>query len=127
MNNETETLSCNVTLTWSASTDKGCPLTMYSVHHIQMQPPEKETTWHEVNITDIMETRHDLFLRCGRVYMIEMYAWNELGRSGSSNVWIIKTMSGRLISVDNWNSFLCRKDPISSWSPFVSTGYNVFV
>ena len=90
----TETVSCDVNLTWSTPLDNGCPLTRYSVYYKWFQPREPGAPWNEVKITDVLRTHHILLLRCDQQYLIEMSAWNELGESGRSKTWITKTISG---------------------------------
>jgi len=89
---ETKSLACDVNVIWSPPADHGCPLTMYSIYHQQIQTPE--IGWHQTNVTNVMATNFTVTLECGRQYSIEMSAWNELGESDRSRTWIIKTMSG---------------------------------
>ena len=93
-------LGCKANLTWSTSVNNGCPLTMYSVYHQQLQPRETGAIWHEINITDVLKTSHVLLLKCDTQHIIEMSAWNELGKSDRSKTWIIKTLSG---GFENWH------------------------
>ncbi|XP_078365914.1 uncharacterized protein LOC144650130 [Oculina patagonica] len=92
-NKETETLRCDVNLTWNPPEDNGCQLTMYSIYYQQIQPRETGTPWYQVNVTKIMRTRFTISLACGRQYKVEMSAWNGLGESDRSRPWIIKTIS----------------------------------
>ena len=96
-NKEKESLTCDVNVIWSPSADHGCPLTMYSIYHQQIQAPEMG--WYQINVTNLMATNFTATLACGRQYTIEMSAWNELGESGRSRTWIIKTMSGTLTNI----------------------------
>ena len=96
-NKETEALSCNVNLTWSTPVDNGCPLTMYSIYYRQIQPRVTGAPWDSINITNILDTRYFLSLRCDTQYMIEVSAWNELGQSDRSKAWVIKTSSGMFL------------------------------
>ena len=89
---EPESLACDVDVIWSPPADHGCPLTMYSIYHQQIQAPEMG--WYQINVTNVMVTNFTVTLACGRQYTIEMSAWNELGESGRSRTWIIKTVSG---------------------------------
>ena len=91
---ETETLSCNVTLTWSPQTDNGCPLTMYSIYYRQIQPREIGESWCQVNVSNVKETKYTVSLACDRQYTVEMSAWNEVGQSGRSRPWIVTTITG---------------------------------
>lgn len=97
INKETESLTCDVNVMWSPPADHGCPLTMYSIYHQQIQAPE--LGWFQTNVTNVMATNLTVTLACGKQYLIEMSAWNELGESGRSRKWIIKTMSG---TFTNW-------------------------
>ena len=85
-------MSCDVNVIWSRSVDHGCPLTMYSIYHQEIQAPEMG--WNQINVSNITATNFTVILACGRQYTIEMSAWNELGESGRSRKWIINTMSG---------------------------------
>lgn len=96
-NKETESLTCNVNVIWSPPADSGCPLTMYSIYHQQIQAPEMG--WYQINVTNAMATNFTVTLECGRQYTIEMSAWNELGQSGRSRTWIIKTVSGTFTNI----------------------------
>ncbi|XP_068670007.1 uncharacterized protein [Montipora foliosa] len=95
INTETEILGCKAKLTWNTPVNNGCPLTMYSVYHQQLQPRETGAIWHEINITDVLKTSHVLLLKCDTQHIIEMSAWNELGKSDRSKTWIIKTLSDK--------------------------------
>ena len=96
-NKETESLACDVNVIWSTPADHGCPLTRYSIYHQQI--PSPETDWYQINVTNVMATNFTVTLACGRQYTIEMSAWNELGESGRSRKWIIKTMSGTFTNI----------------------------
>ena len=96
-NKETESLTCDVNVIWSTPADHGCPLTMYSIYHQQI--PSPEMGWYQINVTNVMATNFTVTLACGRQYTIEMSAWNELGESGRSRKWIIKTMSGTFTNI----------------------------
>ena len=105
-NEETELSTCNVNVIWSPPADHGCPLTMYSIYHRQIQAPE--TGWNQINVTNVMATNFTVTLACGRQHAIEMSAWNELGESSRSRPWIIKTMSGTLTNISYcWSSPVC--------------------
>ena len=99
---ETKTLRCDVNLTWSPSADNGCPLTMYSIYYQQIQSRETGESWYQVNVSNhdnIMETNYTISLACDRQYKVEISAWNELGESGRSRPWIIKTISGTFVTI----------------------------
>ena len=96
-NKETESLTCDINVIWSPPADHGCPLTMYSIYHQQIQAPEMG--WNQVNVTNVMATNFTVTLACGRQHTIEMSAWNELGESARSRTWIIKTMSGTFTNI----------------------------
>lgn len=102
-NEEAQTVSCNVSLTWSTPVDNGCALTMYSVYYQQIQPREAGAPWYEINITDVLRTRYVLPLRCDTQYTIEMSAWNELGQSERSRKWIMQTTSGKFHTIPTLN------------------------
>ncbi|KAL9976606.1 hypothetical protein ACROYT_G013927 [Oculina patagonica] len=91
---ETESLTCNVNLTWSPPDDNGCQLTLYSIYYQQIQPQVTGAHWHQVNVMDIMKTRLTISLACDKQYKVEMSAWNRLGQSDRSKPWMIKTKSG---------------------------------
>ena len=91
---KSEKLSCNASLVWSKPANNGCPLTMYSVYYRQIQPRDTGNPWYEINITDVSRTRHALSLQCDTQYMIEISAWNELGKSDRSNTWLTTINSG---------------------------------
>ena len=97
VNEGTESLTCDINVIWSPPADHGCPLTMYSIYHKQIQPTEMG--WYQINVTNVMATNFTVTLACGRQYAIEMSAWNELGESGRSRKWIIKTMSGTFTNI----------------------------
>jgi len=97
-NKETESLTCDVNVIWSPPADHGCPLTMYSIYHQQIQAPE--IGWHQTNVTNVMATNFTVTLTCERQYAIEMSAWNELGESDRSRTWIIKTISGKFTNIN---------------------------
>lgn len=98
LSQETKTVSCNVNVTWSTPyNDGGCPLTIYSVYYLEMEAYLSGARWHEVNITDVLKTHYVLRLSCGTQYVIEMSAWNELGKSDRSKNWIVKTKSGKFL------------------------------
>ena len=88
---ETETVDCDVNVTWMKPVDNGCPLTMYSVYYRESH--ETRASWQEVRINDNLKTHHVLPLRCDTQYVIEMSAWNELGQSNRSRRWIMKTIA----------------------------------
>ena len=92
---ETETVDCDVNVTWIKPVDNGCPLTMYSVYYREVQSHETGVPWAEVRISDNFKAHQVLRLKCDTKYMIEMSAWNELGQSNRSRRWIIKTISGK--------------------------------
>ncbi|KAJ7385283.1 hypothetical protein OS493_016354 [Desmophyllum pertusum] len=97
-NKETKTLRCDVNLTWSPPADNGCPLTMYSIYYQQIQSRETGESWYQVNVSNhgnVMETNYTISLACDRQYTVEISAWNELGQSGRSRPWIIKTISDK--------------------------------
>ena len=94
-NSETETMGCDVNVTWMKPVDNGCPLTMYSVYYREIQSHETRAPWQEVRINDNLKTYHVLPLRCNTQYVIEMSAWNELGQSNRSRRWNIRTISGK--------------------------------
>ena len=96
-NKETESLTCDINVIWSPPADHGCPLTMYSIYHQQIQAPEMG--WNQVNVTNVMATNFTVTLACGRQHTIEMSAWNELGESARSRTWIIKTISGTFTDI----------------------------
>ena len=89
--NTTETLGCNVNVTWNKPTNNECPLIMYSVYYHQLQPQNTKASWDQVNVTDVVKTHYVLSLTCDTYFVIEMTAWNQLGQSGRSNPWTIKT------------------------------------
>ena len=115
-NKETESLTCDVNLMWSARKDEGCPLTMYSIYYRQIQPQEREAPWFHVNVTNVLTTNLTLSLACGRQYVVEISAWNELGESSRSRPWVTKTLSGTvavlqlfvLESKQGWGRENCR-------------------
>lgn len=89
--NTTETSGCNVNVTWNRPSDNECPLIMYSVYYHQLQPQSTKAAWYQVNVTDVVKTHYVLSLTCDTYYVIEMTAWNQLGQSGRSKPWTIKT------------------------------------
>ena len=102
-NKETEIQRCDVILTWSPPTDNGCPLTMYTINYQRIQPREIGEPLYQVNLTDIMTTNFTISLSCDTQYMIEISAWNELGKSERSRSWIIKTFqSGTFSSISSY-------------------------
>jgi len=90
---ETTSLACDLNVIWSPPADHRCTLTMYSIYYQQAQTPE--IGWNQINVTNVMATNFTVTLACGRQYTIEMSAWNELGESSRSGLWIINTMSGK--------------------------------
>lgn len=116
-NKETESLTCDVNVIWSPPADHGCPLTMYSIYHQQIQAPEMG--WHQTNVTNVMATNFTVTLTCERQYAIEMSAWNELGESDRSRTWIIKTISGKFTNIN----YSVREDNRGVKQNFVSRVY----
>ena len=106
-NSETETVDCDVNVTWMKPVDNGCPPTMYSLYYRVIQSHEIRAPWQEVRINDNLKTHHVLPLKCDTHYMIEMSAWNELGQSNRSRRWNIKTISGKFPRSKYLDSFVC--------------------
>ena len=81
---EKEVFSCNVSLAWETPSDHGCPLIMYTIYYMQIQPQQPGAPWYVVNITNAMANKYFLATRCDTEYKIEMTAWNEVGQSSRS-------------------------------------------
>ena len=94
-NSETETVDCDVNVTWIKPVDNGCPPTMYSVYYREIQSHETGALWQNVRINDNLKTHYVLPLRCDTQYIIEMSAWYELVESNRSRRWNIRTISGK--------------------------------
>ena len=93
-NKEVEISGCDVNLTWSASQESSCPLTMFTIYYHEIASPLKEHAGHEINVSSVTKTSFLLSLQCDKQYGFEISAWNDAGESDKSRLWPIMTRSG---------------------------------
>ena len=97
---EAKVSGCDVNLKWSSTRDNGCPLTMYTIYYQESRSTSKDDSWHQINVTQVTTSWNFSSLKCNTEYSFKVSVWNELGESGTSNEWPIKTgMEGMIVKL----------------------------
>lgn len=68
---------------------------MYSIHYRVIEPNKEK--WVDVNITDTTITSYELHLENSKNYAVIVFAWNNLGRSPTSDAWHVRTAQGKIV------------------------------
>ena len=83
---ERKVSGCNVTLKWTTSMSKNCPILFYTISYRKKGAPPDAIEWTMINITDVKSTVNQVTIKlnCTTTYEFQSRAWNLLGGSANS-------------------------------------------